>query len=209
MEPTIAYWLFENPALIFPFMNEVGFEITCKQYPGYENIHEEIFVKIREFPMEESLRELRTHHLNTLLKVQGVITRRYPVYSQLKKIFYLCPRCGNRMGPIYQNDAQESMSLGQCDVCHFNGPFEIDSEQTVYRNYQKVTIQESPGSVLPGRVPRHKDVILLGDNIDSAKPGDEVEVVGIYSNKLDYSMNVKHGFPVFNTFIEANNVKKI
>jgi len=46
--------------------------------------------------------------------------------------------------------------------------------QTVYRNYQKMTLQESPGSVPAGRLPRHREVILLWDLIDSAKPGEEV-----------------------------------
>jgi DNA replication licensing factor MCM2 len=207
MNPTLAYWIFETPALILPYLNQVAFEIACKYFPGYENIHNEIYIKIKEFPLEEKLRDLRTFHLNTLVKVRGVVTRRYPVYSQLKKIWYLC-RCGNRMGPIYQN-ADSEIKLGQCPNCHSNGPFTMDQEMAVYRNYQKITVQESPGSVLPGRVPRYKDTVLLGDNIDIARPGDEVEIVGIYTNKFDWLMNVKHGFPVFSTIIEANYVRRI
>lgn len=41
-------------------------------------------------------------------------------------------------------------------------------------------MQETPGTVPAGRVPRHKEVHLLGDNIDVARPGDEVEITGIY-----------------------------
>ena len=37
-----------------------------------------------------------------------------------------------------------------------------------------MTLQESPGSVPPGRLPRHREVVLLWDLIDSAKPGEEV-----------------------------------
>ena len=37
-----------------------------------------------------------------------------------------------------------------------------------------MTLQESPGSIPPGRLPRHREVILLWDLIDSAKPGEEV-----------------------------------
>jgi hypothetical protein len=37
-----------------------------------------------------------------------------------------------------------------------------------------MTLQESPGSVPAGRLPRHREVILLWDLIDSAKPGEEV-----------------------------------
>ena len=44
----------------------------------------------------------------------------------------------------------------------------------MYRNYQKMTLQESPGSVPPGRLPRHREVILLWDLIDTAKPGEEI-----------------------------------
>ena len=37
-----------------------------------------------------------------------------------------------------------------------------------------MTLQESPGSVPAGRLPRHREVILLWDLIDCAKPGEEV-----------------------------------
>ena len=79
----------------------------------------------------------------------------------------------------------------------------------MYQNYQKITIQETPGTVPPGRVPRHKEVILLGDLIDCARPGEEIEITGIFTNKFDYALNAKHGFPVFSTVIEANLVRRM
>jgi DNA replication licensing factor MCM2 len=57
-------------------------------------------------------------------------------------------------------------------------------------------------------VPRQKEVYLLNDLVDSARPGDEVEITGIYINRFDYFSNIKHGFPVFQTIIEANFVRK-
>ena len=48
----------------------------------------------------------------------------------------------------------------------------------------------------------------MNDLVDIARPGDEVEVTGIFINRLDYNANVKHGFPVFTTIIEANNIKR-
>jgi DNA replication licensing factor MCM2 len=81
-------------------------------------------------------------------------------------------------------------------------------EQTVYRNYQKLTIQESPGTVPPGRLPRHREVICLWDLIDQAKPGEEVEIIGVYRNNFDASLSTKNGFPVFATIIEANHINK-
>ncbi len=85
---------------------------------------------------------------------------------------------------------------------------QMNVQQTIYRNYQRLTVQESPGSVPAGRLPRQKDVILVDDLIDTARPGDTVDIVGIYTSSFDYSLNVKSGFPVFNTVIEANHVEK-
>ena len=48
------------------------------------------------------------------------------------------------------------------------------SSQTIYQNFQKIKIQESPSKVAAGRLPRYKDVILTGDLVDSCKPGDEI-----------------------------------
>jgi DNA replicative helicase MCM subunit Mcm2 (Cdc46/Mcm family) len=47
-----------------------------------------------------------------------------------------------------------------------------------HRNYQKLILQESPGQVPAGRLPRQKEVILLNDLIDCARPGEEVQLVG-------------------------------
>lgn len=207
--PTLAYWIFETPTLILPYLNTIAYELACKYFPGFDNIHNEVYVKIADFPLEEKIKDLRVFHLSTLIKVKGVITRRYPVYNSLKKLFIICSKCGDKTGPIYiTNSDQNDLKLPRCVYCQGSGPYKVDKELTIYRSNQRITVQESPNSVEPGRVPRYKDVVLLGDNIDIARPGDEVEIVGIYTSLFDHAMNAKHGFAIFNTFIEANHVKR-
>ncbi len=55
---------------------------------------------------------------------------------------------------------------------------QVNVTETIYRNYQKITLQESPGSVQAGRLPRHREVVLLHDLIDCARPGEEIQVTG-------------------------------
>ncbi|KAJ4462471.1 putative DNA replication licensing factor MCM2 [Paratrimastix pyriformis] len=86
-------------------------------------------------------------------------------------------------------------------------PFHRD--KTVYRNYQGITLQEAPGSLQPGRLPRRKEVILLGDLVDSCRPGEQIEVTGIYQHQFQSNLNRQMGFPVFSTVIEANHISKI
>jgi len=40
-------------------------------------------------------------------------------------------------------------------------------------------------------------VYVLNDLVDSARPGDEVEITGVFSNRFEYTANIKYGFPVF------------
>lgn len=135
------------------------------------------------------------------------MTRRTNVLPQLKYVKYDCGKCSYTLGPIFQNTTEE-LHVGSCPNCQSKGPFTVNASQTVYRNYQKLTLQESPGTVPAGRLPRQKEVVLLRDLIDSARPGEEIEVIGIYRNNFDAALNTKNGFPVFATVIEANIINK-
>jgi DNA replication licensing factor MCM2 len=48
----------------------------------------------------------------------------------------------------------------------------------------------------------------MSDLIDIARPGEEIEVTGIFEHTYDAAMTLKSGFPVFATFLTANHVRK-
>jgi DNA replication licensing factor MCM2 len=122
---------------------------------------------------------------------------------------YDCGKCGFIVGPIFQTGkGNEEQRPGSCPECQSKGPWRVNAEKTVYRNYQKMTLQESPGNVPAGRLPRSKEIILLHDLIDQARPGDEVEITGIYTNNFEASLNRANGFPVFKTHVEANHLMR-
>jgi len=206
-QSTLGIWLADTPREMLTLMNEVARALTLEKYREYNQVHDEIYVRICDLPIKDSLRELRHLHLNALVKVSGVVTRRTGVFPQLKVMRFTCMKCGTVTGPVSQSQ-QGKVQLGACVACQSAGPFSLNTEQTVYRNYQKITLQESPGSVPAGRVPRYKDVILLADLIDAARPGEEIEITGIYTHTFDPGMHSKQGFPVFATVLEANFVQK-
>jgi DNA replication licensing factor MCM2 len=203
----LAYFLANAPAEMLEIFDEVAMDVTLLHYPDYERIHSEIHVRISDLPIQYTLRQLRQTHLNCLVRVSGVVTRRTGVFPQLKQVRFDCSKCGVTLGPYVQT-SHEEVKLSFCPNCQSRGPFTLNSERTIYRNFQKITLQESPGSVPAGRLPRHREVILLWDLIDKAKPGEEIEVTGIYRNNYDAQLNNKNGFPVFATILEANHVVK-
>ncbi|KAJ5572463.1 hypothetical protein VI817_007253 [Penicillium citrinum] len=203
----LSYFLANEPTEILKVFDQVALDVTLFHYPQYHDIHNEIHVRITDVPIIYTLRQLRQSHLNCLVRVSGVVTRRTGVFPQLKYVMFICQKCGITLGPFQQESSAE-VKISFCQNCQSRGPFTMNSEKTVYRNYQKLTLQESPGSVPAGRLPRQREVILLADLIDTAKPGDEIEITGIYRNSYDAQLNNKNGFPVFATIIEANHVVK-
>ena len=109
-----------------------------------------------------------------LVKVSGVVTRRTDVYPQLESVRYDCVKCGYVMGPFLQRGHKDEVRPVKCPQCDSKGPFRLNVQETIYRNYQKLTLQEPPGSVPAGRVPRSRDVVLIDDLVDSVKPGEQV-----------------------------------
>eukprot|EP01135_Chromosphaera_perkinsii_P011843 Nk52_evm34s2506 gene=Nk52_evmTU34s2506 len=206
--PLLGIFVADAPAEMLKIFDERAKVFVKIMFPEYEKIHADIHVRISDLPVSDHLRHIRQIHLNSLIKVCGVVTRRTGVFPQLQYVKYDCTTCGMVLGP-YQEDANNpsSRQIDACPQCQSRGPFTVNVEQTVYRNFQKITLQESPGTVPAGRLPRQKEVILLWDLVDSCKPGDEIEVTGIYRNNFDTSLNLANGFPVFSTLIEANYIK--
>ena len=59
-------------------------------FPNYLQIKQELHVRITDIPLSDRLRDLRQGHLNSLIRVSGVVTRRTTVFPQLKAAAYDC-----------------------------------------------------------------------------------------------------------------------
>ena len=74
----------------------------------------------------------------------------------------------------------------------------------IYRDHQTVSIQEMPERAPAGQLPRSVDVIMDDDLVDRVKPGDRIQLVGIYRSLGN--RNAGAGSSTFRTLILANNV---
>jgi len=213
----LAIWLVEQPSILLELFDEVALSVALLSFPDYDSIHGHIHVRITHLPLTDELRDLRQIHLNSFVQVNGVVTRRTSVFPQLQLVRFDCVKCGYTTPPIAQNVSSKASNSKfgddlirpqQCPECQSNGPFLVNESKTLYRNYQKMVLQESPGSVPAGRIPRSRDVILIDDLCDSVRPGEQVQITGVYKNVFDVGINISSGFPVFSTMIEANNILK-
>jgi DNA replication licensing factor MCM3 len=73
-----------------------------------------------------------------------------------------------------------------------------------YRDHQTISIQEMPERAPAGQLPRGVDVILDDDMVDRVKPGDRIQLVGVYRSLGN--RNAGQGSSTFKTLLLANNV---
>eukprot|EP00756_Hemistasia_phaeocysticola_P017313 Hpha_TRINITY_DN15531_c4_g3::TRINITY_DN15531_c4_g3_i1::g.105459::m.105459/K02540/MCM2; DNA replication licensing factor MCM2 len=203
--PKLALYAVDSPSSILPLFTEVATAETARIYPSLRGEAFKVHIRVQDLPVTDSIRSLRCIHMGRLIRVRGVVTRRSQVYPQLRSVRFDCMQCGNLIGPLMVH-SQEA-KVYRCPQCQTAGPFRFNSSQVVYRNYQTVVLQERPGSMPPGRLPRHVECILTDDLVDQVRPGEDVDVTGIYQNSYSPSMNSRQGFPVFSSSLEINSIK--
>ncbi len=72
----IAYFIIICPTAILDIFDEVALSVVLISFPHYERIRSEIHVRITDLPSTVTLRDLWRTHLNNLVRVSGVVTRR-------------------------------------------------------------------------------------------------------------------------------------
>jgi len=83
------------------------------------------------------IRDIRVSHLNALIKIRGVVTKRTGVFPELRSMFFACTGCGQKKGPFMNNSSsveETKRYLGSCHVCNGRS-YQLDEFMTVYRNY--------------------------------------------------------------------------
>jgi len=204
--PNMSLWVAEHPVDILPLLNEALLDEAERKFETYKNIRAteetELRAAIHGFWVKEPIRDLCTKHLNKLVYVHGVVTKRSSVFNQIKRLYLRCAKCNFPSGPF---DVSESKDLrpGSCIECQSKGPWRVDRQKTLYTNHQTVTLQEAPGSVEPGKMPRSKEVVLTGDQVDQVRPGDDLQLTAKYLCRYDAVTNARTCFPVYRTHLES------
>lgn len=207
----LALWVAEHPVHILPILNRSLMSEAERKFGTYKLMtakeEDELRVAIHSFPIREPIRELCTKHISKLVHVHGVATKRSGVFNQVKKLYVRCAKCNYPSGPFEVSDEKE-LKPGSCIECQSKGPWRVDRQKTIYQNFQRITLQESPSSVEPGKMPRSKEVLITGDHVDTIRPGDELHLTGVYKCLHDAATNARTCFPVYRTLLEAVHVHR-
>jgi len=131
-----------------------------------------------------SPRTLRASQLNKMISLEGIVTRCSLVRPKMMKSIHYCPTTTQFHSQLYR-DATTTSNLPPTTVVppqeDENGnPLEMEYGHSVFQDHQRISIQEMPERAPPGQLPRSIDVVLDDDMVDGCKPGDRIQLVGMY-----------------------------
>ncbi|KAF9015050.1 ATP dependent DNA helicase [Cyathus striatus] len=130
-------------------------------------------------------RTLRATHLGNMISLEGIITRCSLVRPKMLKSIHYCPETRLFHSREYRDATSTTSNLPPTtsltpqtdDEGH---PLQMEYGFCVFRDHQRISIQEMPERAPPGQLPRSTDVILDDDLVDKCKPGDRIQLVGVY-----------------------------
>lgn len=209
--PNLSLWVSDFPHNVLPILNETLMLVAARKFKTYTKLADagenELRVAIDSFPVQDKIRSLCTQHTNKLVKVAGVVTKRSTVRNQVKRLWVRCAKCNLPAGP-FEVAEEKDLRPSACLECASRGPWRVDRQSTIYQNHQTISLQESPSSVDAGKMPRSREVVLTGDLVDTVRPGDELELIGIYRCLHDTATNARTCFPVYRTDIQAVHINR-
>ncbi|CAL8395652.1 unnamed protein product [Boreogadus saida] len=155
-----------------------------------------------------SPRTLTARHLGSLVCVEGIVTKCSLVRPKIMRSVHYCPATKKTLERKYTDltslDAFPSSAVYPTKD-EENNPLETEYGLCAYQDHQTLTIQEMPEKAPAGQLPRSVDVITDADLVDQAKPGDRVQLVGVYRCLPAKQGGFTSG--TFRTTLLVNNVK--
>lgn len=132
-----------------------------------------------------SPRTLRATHISSMISIEGIVTRCSLVRPKMEKSVHYCPETQLFHYREYRDAATSTSNLPPTSALTPQTDDEGNVLETefgfcVFRDHQRISIQEMPERAPAGQLPRSVDVIMDDDLVDRCKPGDRIQLVGMY-----------------------------
>lgn len=131
-----------------------------------------------------SPRTIDSSMLSKMISVEGIVTRASLIRPKVIKSVHYCDDTGRFHQREYRDQTTSFNPIIASAIYPTEDPegHKLVTEYgfSKYRDHQTVSIQEVPELAPAGQLPRSLDVIMDDDLVDMVKPGDRLQVVGVY-----------------------------
>ncbi|KAK6456849.1 DNA replication licensing factor, MCM6 component [Scheffersomyces xylosifermentans] len=139
--------------------------------------NERVFqISFFNLPTINRIRDIRTSKIGSLMSISGTVTRTSEVRPELFRASFTCDMCSAVIEGIEQ--VFKYTEPTSCPSCENQSYFTLNVAKSQFIDWQRVRIQENSNEIPTGSMPRTLDVILRGEAVERAKPGDKCKFTG-------------------------------
>jgi len=155
-------------------------------------------------------RILKAAHVGMLMCVEGIVIRCSTVRPKVSQTVHYCPATDKHTSQVYHDAASlTGFPTGAAYPTKDQDENVLETEYglSTYRDHQTLAIQEMPERSPPGLLPKSVDVELDNDLVDTCKPGDRVQCIGVYRALAGNAQGESSGH--FRTVVIASNIRQL
>jgi replicative DNA helicase Mcm len=166
-----------------------------------------LLTKDKKSSLFKPLRNMRAKDIDSLIWTNGILVRCSTIRPKLINATFECVVCGSKFEVIQLTSRIKWPNFCNNQRCKAKtqSDFRLISKSSEFIDWQSIMIQEIPEELPPGRIPRSVQAILTNDLVDTVKPGDRINIMGIFKSVLAHSTK-SYNSTLFKTFIDANYI---
>ena len=211
-------WLYERlvmyPQELIPLFDVVANKIYEDQVlPDEEKANFQMLpsLEVRPFNLVEkhAMRNLNPSDIDRMVAVKGMVTRCSAVIPELKGAFFKCLTCGASPDIVVVNRGRVNEPPLKCLQCRNQGTMTLIHNRCFFANKQQVKMQETPDVIPEGATPNTVNMCVFDSLVDEAKPGDRVEVTGVYrAVPIRVAPNQRAIRSIYKTYLDIIHIRK-
>ncbi|XP_075493122.1 DNA replication licensing factor MCM4-like [Primulina tabacum] len=195
------------PLEVLAIFDIVLMDMVSRINPLFEK---HIQARIFNLRSSTSMRNLNPSDVEKMVSLKGMIIRCSSIIPEIREAVFRCLVCGYCCEPIVVDRGRinEPTICGKQE-CLSRNSMTLVHNRCRFADKQVVKLQETPDEIPEGGTPHTVSLLMHDKLVDAGKPGDRVEVTGIYR-----AMSVRIGQTqrtvksIFKTYIDCLHVKK-
>jgi len=196
----------EPDEILYAFSRAIK-NILEERFPEYAvKISDDIRVRIANYPIQRSLRQINAEVIGKMTSVSGMVVRSSEVKPLARNVVYKCPE-----GHITEVPLERGLNIYAPSKCSSekcaHRDIRIDPENSKFIDFQIVRLQELPEDLPPGQLPHYIDVTIKQDLVDNARPGDRIILTGIVRIEQEQITGTRVNSGLHRLRIEGNNIE--
>ncbi|GFQ01324.1 DNA replication licensing factor mcm4 [Phtheirospermum japonicum] len=194
------------PLEVLAIFDMVLMDMITRMHPTFEK---HIQARIFNLKTSTSLRNLNPSDVEKMVSLKGMVIRCSSIIPEIREAIFRCLVCGYFSEPIVVDRGR----IDEPKICARQECLSRNSMTLIHNRFadkQVVRLQETPDEIPEGGTPHTVSLLMHDKLVDAGKPGDRVEVTGIYR-----AMSVRIGQTqrtvksIFKTYVDCLHLKTL